>query len=61
MRIIRCTEQEFNAICGLIDAGIRATGLRAIHDAAAVASLLERAENIFDEPVQTSAPVLPEA
>jgi len=50
MKIIRCTEQEFNAICGLIDAGVRATGLRAIHDAAAVVAVLERVETASAEP-----------
>jgi len=37
------TEQEFQALTGLLDAGVRATGLRAVKDAVALLAKLEAA------------------
>jgi hypothetical protein len=37
------TEAEFNALAGLIDAGVRATGLRAVKEAAVILQKLEQA------------------
>ncbi len=61
MKVIRCTEQEFQAMCALIDMGIRNTGLRAAHDASAIASVLERTEDVPDSiaPAPAPAPVAP--
>jgi hypothetical protein len=41
MHNIELTDSELQALVGLIDAGVRATGLRAVKDAA---SLLEKLE-----------------
>lgn len=46
---IEYTKQEFEALAGLIDAGIRATGLRGVKDAAAMLEKMEAAGKVFDE------------
>ena len=42
MITLTLTEQETHALAGLLDAGVKAVGLRAVKDAA---SLLEKLEN----------------
>ena len=37
------TEAEFQALAGLIDAGVRATGLRSVKEAAVIVNKLEQA------------------
>ena len=37
------TEAEFQALAGLIDAGVRATGLRSVKEAAIIVTKLEQA------------------
>lgn len=44
MHSITLTENEMQALAGLIDAGVRATGLRCVKDAAAILEKLEAAE-----------------
>ena len=44
MTELKLTDQELQALVGLIDAGIRATGLRAVKDAAALLEKLEQAQ-----------------
>jgi hypothetical protein len=40
---IQLTEQEFQILSGLLDAGVRASGLRAVKDTAALLVKLEEA------------------
>lgn len=40
---LELTEQELQALAGLLDAGVRHTGLRAIKDAAGLLAKIERA------------------
>lgn len=39
------TEAEFQALCGLLDAGVRSVGLRSVKDAAVLLSKLEAAQS----------------
>lgn len=41
---IQFTQQELQALAGLLDAGVRATGLRSARDAAALLVKLEAAQ-----------------
>ncbi|MBK8200354.1 MAG: hypothetical protein IPK75_18560 [Acidobacteria bacterium] len=43
---ITLTESELQALAGLIDAGVRATGLRSAPDAARLLSRIEAAEQL---------------
>lgn len=40
---IEFTEAEFQALAGLIDAGVRASGLRSVKEAAVILEKLEKA------------------
>ena len=40
---IELTKQQFQALCGLIDVGIRGTGLRSVKDAAEIMAVLDAA------------------
>jgi len=44
MFTITLTEAHMQALAGLLDAGIRATGLRAVKDAAELMAILETAQ-----------------
>lgn len=46
MTILELTDTELQALVGLVDAGVRATGLRAVKDAA---NLLEKIESAAAE------------
>ena len=46
MITLELTEQEIQALAGLLDAGVKAVGLRAVKDAA---SLLEKLETATQE------------
>lgn len=50
MKQITLSESEFEALAGLVDAGLKATGLRACRDAVKVLDRLEAAQTIPDEP-----------
>jgi len=41
--VLNLTEREIQALAGLIDAGVRATGIRAVKDAANLVSKIEAA------------------
>lgn len=41
---LQFTEDEMQALAGLVDAGVRATGLRSVKDAAAILEKLEAAQ-----------------
>lgn len=43
MHTLTLTDQEMQALAGLIDAGVKAIGLRAVKDAAALLDKLEAA------------------
>ena len=43
MYTIELTEQEMTALSGLLDAGVRATGIRACKDAAVLLEKMEKA------------------
>jgi hypothetical protein len=53
MKILRCSDTEFNALVNLIDAGVRTAGLQCARDAAAVLAVLEKVETVSDEPVSS--------
>lgn len=53
---ITLTETELQALAGLLDTGVRATGLRAVSDAARLLSRIESAEKIEDSTVEVGAP-----
>lgn len=40
---IEFTEAEFQALAGLVDAGVRATGLKSVKEAASILTKLEQA------------------
>ncbi len=44
MNTLTLTDDEMHALAGLIDAGVRATGLRSVKDAAALLEKLEAAQ-----------------
>ena len=44
MFTLRFTKQEMEALAGLLDAGVRATGIRSVKDAANILDKLEAAE-----------------
>lgn len=46
MRRLELTEQEFQACCGLIDAGVRATGWRACQAGARLAQIFDAAPQL---------------
>lgn len=48
---ITLTETELQALAGLIDAGVRATGLRSAPDAARLLSRIDGAEKVEEVPV----------
>lgn len=43
MTTIQLTDQELQALAGLLDAGVKALGLRAVKDAASLLTKLEEA------------------
>lgn len=43
MTTIQLTDQELQALAGLLDAGVKALGLRAVKDAASLLAKLEEA------------------
>ena len=49
MTTITFTDEELQALAGLLDAGVRATGLRAVKEAASLLEKLEAAANPKDE------------
>jgi len=49
MKTITLTDQELEALAGLLDAGVRATGLRAVKDAAQLLEKLEAAAAPTDD------------
>lgn len=46
MMSITLTEAELQALAGLLDAGVRATGLRSVKDAAKLLEKLEAAQSV---------------
>ncbi len=46
MTIIKFTEDELQALAGLLDAGVKALGLRAVKDAATLLAKLEEATEL---------------
>lgn len=56
MITLTLTNEELQALAGLIDAGVRATGLRAVKDAA---TLLEKIEKAAAEASKTNIVELP--
>jgi hypothetical protein len=54
MHKIELTQQELQALSGLLDAGVRAVGLRAVKDAASILAKLEKAEQIDPQTEQPS-------
>lgn len=53
---ITLTEAELQSLVALIDAGVRATGLRAVADAAKLLSRIEGAEKIEDSVIEAEKP-----
>lgn len=53
---LELTESELGALAGLVDAGVRATGLRAVKDAA---NLLDKIEKAAAEASQSNIVELP--
>ena len=45
MHKIELTDQELQALAGLLDAGVKALGIRAVKDAASILEKLEQAAN----------------
>lgn len=43
MKTLTLTEEEFTALAGLLDAAVRATGIRAVKDAKAILDKMEAA------------------
>ncbi|WP_284262454.1 hypothetical protein [Roseicyclus amphidinii] len=46
---LQLTEHEMQALAGLLDAGVKALGLRAVNDAAALLKRMEAAETIHQD------------
>lgn len=44
MYIIRLTDQQLQSLAGLLDAGVRGVGLRAVKDAAELMTIIENPE-----------------
>lgn len=53
---ITLTDTELQSLVGLLDAGVRATGLRAVSDAAVLLSRIEGAERIEEQTIGADAP-----
>lgn len=53
---ITLTESELQALVGLLDAGVRATGLRSVTEAARLLSRIEGAEKIEDAAIDVGVP-----
>jgi len=51
MHTLELTEQEIQSLAGLLDAGVKALGLRAVKDAATLLEKLEAATPPEDEDV----------
>lgn len=49
-------EDQFQALAGLIDAGVRATGIRSVKDAAAIVDWLEAATDAPAEDTEQKEP-----
>ena len=49
MITLQLTEQEIQALAGLLDAGVKAVGLRAVKDAASLLAKLETAAQSVEE------------
>lgn len=56
IRKITVTDAELQSLVGLIDAGVRATGLRAAQDAARLLSRIEAAEAFEEVPISGETP-----
>jgi len=54
---ITMTEAQMQALSGLIDAGVRATGLRAVNEAASLMMALERAKEFIEQEAPTDGNV----
>ena len=50
MITLHLTEAEIQALAGLLDAGVKALGLRAVKDAASLLTKLEEATQQKDQP-----------
>lgn len=53
---VRFTDRELEALAGLLDAGVRATGLRAVKDAAALLEKMEAAQLAQSESADCKPP-----
>ena len=53
---ITLTESELQSLVGLLDAGVRATGLRSVKEAATLLSRIEGAERIEEQTIGADAP-----
>jgi hypothetical protein len=51
---ITLTDTELQSLVGLIDSGVRATGLRSVKDAAILLSRVEGAEKIEETAIEAS-------
>lgn len=49
MTTIQLTDQELQALAGLLDAGVKALGLRAVKDAASLLTKLEEATQLKEQ------------
>ena len=49
MHTLELTNQEIQALAGLLDAGVKAIGLRAVKDAASLLEKLEAATQLTEE------------
>lgn len=57
MPIIDLTDQEFQALAGLLDAATRAVGLRAVKDASAILLKMEAAQALTSAPAEKHPPL----
>lgn len=55
---ITLSDYEMQTLSGLLDAGIRATGLRAVHEASRLLSRIESAERMEEVAVDGQLPEL---
>lgn len=56
MPTLNLTEPELQALAGLVDAGVRATGLRSVREAAVILGKLEEASGPISEPQPQDKP-----
>lgn len=55
MHTITFTDAELQALAGLLDAGVRASGLRAVKDAASILAKLEEAAQAANKEADNGA------